>query len=196
MNTLIIFIKNPIRGKVKTRIAQTAGDDRALQIYHSLLQHTRAVAMPVEAKRLLFYSDFIDTNDDWPQPDFDKRLQQGTNLGERMQNAFAQALSAAERAIIIGSDCALLTSALVTTAFQQLNDHDFVLGPATDGGYYLLGMKELTPALFQDIAWSTDTVLPATLQRIENLRKSCFLLPALPDIDHESDWQQYGWEDK
>ncbi|HMP13278.1 MAG TPA: DUF2064 domain-containing protein, partial [Saprospiraceae bacterium] len=64
-----------------------------------------------------------------------------------------------------------------------------------DGGYYLLGMKELTPALFHDIAWSTDTVLPATLQRIESLRKSCFLLPALPDIDHESDWQQYGWND-
>lgn len=195
MKTLLIFIKNPQLGKVKTRIAETAGVERALQIYLELLRHTRALALGVDARRLLFYSDFIAETDDWHSNDFQKLIQKGDDLGERMQQAFQESFSlGASKVVIIGSDCALLTSEIIETAFQKLTEVPFVIGPATDGGYYLLGMNAYLPDVFENIAWSTEAVLPATLERIEQMQKDYFLLPELPDIDYESDWLQYGWE--
>ncbi len=195
MHHLIIFIKNPQKGKVKTRIAQTAGEDRALQIYHELLRHTRNIALNVAARRWLFYSDFINENDQWSAQDFHKMVQYGADLGERMRNAFSLILSQpTDRTVIIGSDCTLLTADIIETAFAKLEEYPFVIGPATDGGYYLLGMQRFAPEVFRGIAWSTDTVLSATLCAIEALDEAYFLLPALPDIDFEEDWEKYGWE--
>lgn len=194
MNILLLFIKNPERGKVKTRIAATAGEERAFQIYSELLRHTRALAQQVHARRWLFYSDFVDTNDDWQASDFEKMVQQGTDLGERMQGAFRQAFAAgATKVVIIGSDCAALTAELVEAAFQQLDHTSFVIGPALDGGYYLLGMNQFYPEVFDNIAWSTEKVLAATLERIQSLGHNYSLLPVLSDIDYESDWEQHGW---
>lgn len=195
MDTLLLFIKNPELGKVKTRLAETAGAERALKIYLELLRHTREVALQVEARRLLFYSNFVDENDPWQSTHFEKIVQQGADLGERMQRAFQQAFAlGASKVVIIGSDCALLSSEIIATAFQKLAEFPFVVGPATDGGYYLLGMNAYHPEVFAQIEWSTETVLPTTLERIQQLQKDYFLLPALPDIDYESDWAQYGWE--
>lgn len=195
MNALIIFIKNPVLGKVKTRIAETAGAEQALKIYLKLLQHTRQVALGVEAQRSLFYSDFINERDDWSNAHFQKKLQQGANLGERMRRAFEVAFAeGAQQVVIIGSDCALLTSEFVTSAFQHLDEFPFVIGPALDGGYYLLGMNADYPEVFDQIEWSTEQVLPQTLERLQTLQKSYFLLPELPDIDYESDWEKYGSE--
>jgi len=99
-----------------------------------------------------------------------------------------------QKVVIIGSDCASLTPAIVKVAFQQLDKHDFVIGPALDGGYYLLGMNQYMPSVFDGIAWSTDSVLADTKQRIKDLKKDYVLLPALSDIDYEEDWIKYGWE--
>ncbi len=195
MNTLLIFIKNPEKGKVKTRIAQTAGEERALQIYLELLRHTREVCLQVDARRILFYSDFIPDKDDWPSHDFQKMVQHGADLGERMSNAFLLGLIRPDdKAVIIGSDCATLTKEIVEEAFAKLDDYPFVVGPATDGGYYLLGMQRHTPEIFQEIEWSTEEVLSATLQKIKALGETYFLLPELPDIDYEEDWEKYGWK--
>lgn len=195
METLLLFIKNPVLGKVKTRIAQTAGEVRALQIYLEMLRHTREVALSADARRFLFYSDFINDADSWHPSSFEKYLQQGNDLGERMQHAFETAFAqGASKAVIIGSDCVDLTGAIVKAAFRQLDDHSFVIGPTLDGGYYLLGMNALEPTVFDNIQWSTATVLPTTLERIQSLQKNYFLLPALPDIDYEADWEQFGWE--
>ena len=194
MDTLLIFIKNPVKGKVKTRIAQTAGEERALQIYLELLRHTREVALLTTARRLLFYSDFIDENDAWSSSDFQKMVQHGSDLGERMNNAFRLGLvQPDDRSVIIGSDCAALSHEIIATAFAQLENHPFVIGPATDGGYYLLGMRQHTPELFRDIAWSTEAVMPATLQRIKYLGATYYMLPELSDVDFESDWEREGW---
>lgn len=171
---LIIFIKNPELGKVKTRLAATVGDEKALLIYMELLKHTQQIACAVEANRLLFYSKFMDTNDNWDNQAFQKQLQQGSDLGERMQAAFEQALVQHEKAVIIGSDCAALTPAIIENAFQALDTHDFVVGPAEDGGYYLLGMKQVEPTLFQKMEWSTDQVLPETLKRMEQSKLTTF----------------------
>ncbi|MCK6695026.1 MAG: TIGR04282 family arsenosugar biosynthesis glycosyltransferase, partial [Thermoanaerobaculia bacterium] len=149
---LLIFTKNPVLGKVKTRLAATVGDAEALRIYQLLLEKTRRAALDVEAGRWLFYSDFLEPDDDWPETYFQKKLQTGHDLGERMENAFRQAFaSGAGKVVIIGCDCPDLNGVLLQEAFQRLNEADFVLGPATDGGYYLLGMRQLEPALFRGI---------------------------------------------
>jgi len=194
LNALLIFIKNAEKGKVKTRLAKTVGDEKALQIYEALLTHTLNVALAVSADRLLFYSNFIVENDAWNSADFQKYVQQGNDLGARMQHGFSEALQAHDKAIIIGSDCASLTSDIVQEAFAKLDDYPYVLGPAMDGGYYLLGMREYTPELFQDIAWSTDEVAATTLEKIKAIGKTCYHLPILSDIDYWEDWQKYGWE--
>ncbi len=191
-NSLIIFIKNPRPGFVKTRLARTVGDAEALRIYHILLDKTRAAAQGVRAERRLYYSDFIDRDDRWPEPDFLKKVQQGNDLGERMEAAFRETFDAgAGKVVIIGSDCPQLSGELLQIAFDRLDDADFVLGPTPDGGYYLLGMKHLEPGVFHGIEWSTDTVCTRTLEKIAAAGSTCTLLPMLGDIDTEDDWRLY-----
>ena len=194
MKALIIFVKNPELGKVKTRIAKTAGNKRALQIYIELMKHTRKIATAIDTSRLLFYSQEINHKDDWSNEDFQKHLQEETDLGGRMSAAFAEGFKMHDKVVIIGSDCASLTTEIVEAGFAALEQHDFVLGPALDGGYYLLGMKKYTPALFEAMPWSTETVGQITLDRIEAMGKSCFFLTELSDIDFEEDWKKWGWE--
>lgn len=193
--TLLIFIKNPELGKAKTRLAQSVGPERALEIYQALLGHTRQLAQAVDAQRMLFYSAFVDQQDQWPNSDFAKYLQASGGLGERMSAAFAQAFAETDGPVlIIGSDCAQLTPAIVQQGINALETHDFVIGPAEDGGYYLLGMKAFHPEVFQDIAWSTEEVLPQTLEIIKTKDWSHSLLPVLSDIDYEEDWEKHGWD--
>lgn len=193
-NALLVFIKNPEKGKVKTRLAKTLGDDQALRIYLALLEHTRRIALSLEVERYVFYSSFIEKNDAWLAADFHQQLQSSGDLGERMATAFGTAFKKNEKVVIIGSDCASLTPAIVQAAFEQLDVHDFVIGPAIDGGYYLLGMKTFEPSVFEGIEWSTETVLSSTIQQIENLQKRYVLLEELSDIDYQEDWEKYGWE--
>lgn len=165
-----------------------------MRIYLALLAHTRAVAQAVEAQRLLFYSEHIGRQDDWPESAFLKFRQEGEDLGQRMQHAFETALHQAESAVIVGSDIPGLSSGIIETAFQQLETHDFVIGPARDGGYYLLGMKSLQPELFREISWSTSRVFADTVSRMERLGKSCALAPLLSDVDEAEDWEREGWD--
>ncbi len=189
LNTLIIFIKNPKLGKVKTRLAATVGDEKALSIYKQLLHFTQKLALSLKVNRALFYSDELISEDDWSNDAFQKNVQEGNNLGERMKNAFQEVLQTNKKAVIIGSDCAELTSEILQNAFEALEKNDFVIGPAKDGGYYLIGMNYFEPSIFKNIEWSTDEVLPKTLEKINSLGKNVFLLPALSDTDNEEDWK-------
>jgi uncharacterized protein len=193
-NSLLIFIKNPVLGKVKTRLAATLGAEQALAIYHELLRHTRETSLQIDAVRFLCYSESIDLDDDWSADDFSKKIQHGDDLGARMAHAFETALNTSSKVVIIGSDCPLLEPAHLALAFEKLEEYSFVIGPALDGGYYLLGMRNFFPTLFHDMTWSNDSVFTNTLERIERLEQSYFLLPPLPDVDTEADWNQYGWE--
>lgn len=193
-NALIIFIKNPEKGKVKTRLAASVGDDQALRIYLELLRHTREVASSVDASRFLFYSQKIIEQDDWSDGSFIKKRQSGEDLGQKMANAFQDVLQTYQKAVIIGSDCASLTVDIVGEAFRLLDKYDFVMGPAMDGGYYLLGMRSFAPEIFENIAWSSEEVGSATLLTMDELGKTYSLLPLLSDIDYLEDWEKYGWE--
>ncbi|MEM6966273.1 MAG: TIGR04282 family arsenosugar biosynthesis glycosyltransferase [Bacteroidota bacterium] len=192
MGGLIIFIKNIEKGKVKTRLAATVGDDRALEIYKTLLAHTRKVTTAVDAERFLFYSSFIEKKDEWSEDFFIKKIQRGDDLGARMVNAFSEVLKKQDKVVIIGSDCISLTPKILQMAFEKLDEVPFVIGPTFDGGYYLLGMNRLETSLFENMEWSTASVFPTTIQRIEALGEKYFSLPQLSDIDYEEDWVKYG----
>ncbi|MEM8584666.1 MAG: TIGR04282 family arsenosugar biosynthesis glycosyltransferase [Bacteroidota bacterium] len=157
---LVIFVKNPIAGKTKTRLASDVGNEMALAMYGQLMDYTRREALKLSGvDRLLYYSDFIPQNDMWSMGGFNRRVQSGADLGERMENAFSEVFSAgADRIIIIGSDCPGVTSDLLVEAFSLLKENDVVLGPALDGGYYLLGMKSLHESLFREMQWSIESV--------------------------------------
>ena len=193
--TLIIFIKNPEAGKVKTRLAAEVGNEKALEIYHALLKHTRETVLSRPFDRLLFYSSFIDHQDEWPSQDFTKLLQEGDGLGDRMQHAFAHAFTQGGPVLIVGSDCPGLSPTILEEAIEHLQSKDFVIGPAMDGGYYLLGMRNYQPEVFSNMEWSTASVLPTTLERINVLQATYALLPMLSDVDYLADWEEHGFED-
>lgn len=193
-NALIIFIKNPVKGRVKTRLAKDADEDYALKVYLELQNYTRDVSLKTDATRYLYYSSHIQGVDLWDPLLFNKRLQSNGDLGERMRNAFAEILTFHEKVIIIGSDCIQLDSEILNSAFVLLDEYDIVLGPAIDGGYYLLGVKEYPPDIFTSMPWSTGMVLDKTIERILKAGKSCRLLQELSDIDYLEDWERYGYE--
>lgn len=185
---LLIFIKNPELGKVKTRLAKSIGDEKALQVYRELLKKTISVAEKTEARRQVWYSSFIDYEDEIDTQFFEKYLQSGSNLGERMKNSFRQVFEEGiGKAVIIGSDCPELNEWMIKNAFDGLNENDMVIGPSEDGGYYLLGMNRFFKTLFEDIEWSTESVLESTIQKAKINGLKVFQLPILNDIDNIED---------
>lgn len=191
-NVLIIFIRNPELGKVKTRLAKDFGAEKTLEIYLTLLEKTRHSAGNTQAERWLFYSEFIPEKDDWPESHFIKKLQPSGDLGQRMQHAFQLAFNeGAEKVAIIGSDCPELSAGIIQQSFDVLDQADYALGPTFDGGYYLLSMKNTTPELFQDMPWSSAEVFSLTQARIHALNRKVELLPMLSDVDEREDWERY-----
>ncbi|MBC7651834.1 MAG: TIGR04282 family arsenosugar biosynthesis glycosyltransferase [Deinococcales bacterium] len=186
-NALIIFVKNPVEGQVKTRLAKAIGNGAAVAVYQHLLQHTFLITKNLVVEKFVFYGDYINDNDLWLNNLYQKQQQQGFDLGERMKNAFKLILdSGYDKAIIIGSDCYELTQQIIEEAFDDLIITDTVIGPCNDGGYYLLGMKQLIPELFDNIQWSTNDVLPATTKVLLDLQLQYELLPILNDVDDEA----------
>ena len=186
-HTLIIFTKNLVFGKVKTRLASSVGNDKAFEIYTLLIAHTHAITHQLSMNKIVFYSDEIEADDLWGN-DYKKQLQAGNDLGERMLNAFEFSFQKSNgKAIIIGCDCPQLTTQIINHAFEQLDNCDVIIGPAEDGGYYLLGMKKLHEQLFANIEWSTNKVLTETIKRCNENKLSYNLLPTLNDVDEEND---------
>lgn len=189
---LIIFVKNPVLGKAKTRLAASIGDVAALKVYRQLLAYTKLVVDGLDAEKSVWYSSFIDQEDIWTNGEFNKKVQTGDDLGQKMKNAF-EATFAQEKSdavVIIGSDCAELEERHVSEAFDALESNDIVLGPAKDGGYYLLGMRVFVPELFESIAWSTSTVAEQTLSAVKEKNLSYMILDELNDVDTVEDYVQ------
>lgn len=185
---LIIFVRKPEKGKVKTRLAATLGEEAALFIYQKLLQHTVEITEAVAADKLVFYAGEIERDDRWQRKNYLKQQQADGNLGKRMKAAFEAAFALGYKKVcIVGSDCFELTSAIIEQAFQSLKDKDLVIGPAKDGGYYLLGMKRLYSTLFINKNWSTATVFADTMDDAKGRGLSYKKLPQLTDVDEAKD---------
>ena len=189
-NLLLIFTRNPEPGKVKKRLAASIGDKAALEIYKSLLHHTAEITKRLPVDKEVYYSEKIEKNDSWDDKIYDKTVQKGEDLGERMKNAFQKGFAAGyTNIIIIGSDLYDLHQEDLDKAFKALQTSDYVIGPAQDGGYYLLGMKSLNAAVFERKAWSTKTVFQDTLKDLNE--KKTTILEIRNDIDYVEDLKDH-----
>ncbi len=190
---LVIFVRNPISGQVKTRLAKDIGDDKALAIYLRLLQHTLEITRKLSFRKFVYYSDDVSDYDLWSIPGYTKRKQRGKDLGEKMYNSFKDLFDQGfNRVLIIGSDCLQLQTKTLEQAVSILDSNSAVLGPARDGGYYLLGLNKLYPNLFINKPWSTDQVFTKTIDDFINKGISYALLEELSDIDDATDLEENG----
>ncbi len=193
---LLIFTRNPELGKVKTRLAKDVGDEAALQIYKFLLKHTVLVTKDLDVHKEVWFSEGIEEDQLWDPSVYSKKLQKGKDLGARMQHAFETGFEQGFRnIIIIGSDMYDLETTDLENAFSTLKNKEYVIGPAADGGYYLLGMRNPEPKIFQNKEWGTSTVLHETLNDLKG--KNIVLTDLRNDVDiyedikdHE-DFQQF-----
>ena len=194
-HALIVFARAPELGRVKTRLAAGLGDVAALGIYRRLAdQVISAVRASDSYSIIVAYTPAAAEHAmrEWLGPSIVLRSQASGDLGARMAGAIGDALAAgAERVVVIGTDCPDLDAQVVETAFRQLASSDAVLGPATDGGYYLIGMSRLHPELFDDIPWSAPDTLRVTLERARASGISIALLDERHDIDTADDWRAW-----
>ena len=203
---LLVFARLPELGRVKTRLAADVGDERALAIYEAML---RDLVCGIGESSEQLEIEFL-----WPpSPDANGALlqrafahhsvamQTGATLGDRLSMAFSERFffHRTQKIIAIGVDDPLLPRELIEHAFALLDSCEYVLGPAADGGYYLVGCRALSfdPSIFADIEWGTASVLPATLARIAAMNRTVALLPERMDVDTAEDLERYarvtGW---
>jgi rSAM/selenodomain-associated transferase 1 len=185
---LTIFYRNPELGKVKPRLAAEIGEAKAFSIHLLLCEHTIGITEKLAIPKAIYYSDYVDQNDNWANTKFQKHIQTGFDIGEKMANAFRLGFESGHKSIcIIGTDCFDLTSGIINEAFRRLLTHDVVIGPANDDCYYLLGMNYFYPDLFKDKDWSTKRIFADTLHTIKLLGLSCWELEPLNYIFEEKD---------
>ena len=184
---IIVFQKFPEPGKVKTRLASSIGAEKATRIYTYLLAYTHDLLKSNSSDILVFHEGPIDQND-YPEEYYKFYPQEGEDLGGKMNKAFVSAFKEGyEKVLIIGTDCHELRNKHLEEALNALETHDLVLGPAFDGGYYLIGLKKIYPGLFKNITWSTPSVLSQTISRAKTAKLKTFLLEKLNDIDEYRD---------
>ncbi|MGF1564546.1 MAG: TIGR04282 family arsenosugar biosynthesis glycosyltransferase [Flavobacteriales bacterium] len=190
---LIVTARYPVLGEVKSRLANVIGSEAALKVYLTLLDRCAAVLANLQAKKYIFF-----TGTDAPQT----RLyfqslgchiaeQSDGDIGQRMHHAFTTVWEANPKAklVLVGTDVPDLTAGIVEAAFNALNTHNAVLGPAIDGGYYLIGLSAPEPEVFTGIAWSTETVCATTIDILQQKGKRVALVDELHDIDYLADLQ-------
>lgn len=185
---ILLFVKAPFRGQVKTRLAAALGQDTALELYRNfVLDILASIEESGVPCRVCYHPpDSGETVKNWLGGHLRYMPQKGTDVGERMEQAFRRAFSeGASRAVLIGSDIPDLPPALLRDAVGRLDRTGAVIGPAKDGGYYLIGFRNDTffPGIFRGMEWSTDTVLSKTLRILEQEQREVSVLPSWQDVD-------------
>lgn len=187
MHSLLVIAKRPAPGQTKTRLTPPLTPEQAAELYECFLKDTLAVVREVpNVTRLINYAPLEAENYFRAlAPDFSLVPQVGADLGERLDNALAYCLTVGgfSRAVIMDSDSPTLPSEFLAQAFELLDDADVVLGPCEDGGYYLIGLKQPTPALTRQVEMSTPRVLQETLTLAKQLQLKTALLPTWYDVD-------------
>lgn len=189
-NTLALFTRFPTPGSTKTRLISALGPEGAASLHRRMSEGVLCQALHFcrisgTGLEIHFHGGSLEAMRQWLGPHAFIRQQSGS-LGKRMASAFRRAFaSGASKAAIIGADCPGITSDIIHQAFAALQDHQLVLGPAWDGGYYLIGLNSPCPSLFANIDWGTSAVLRQTLARAQSL--TIYQLPTLHDIDRPED---------
>jgi rSAM/selenodomain-associated transferase 2/rSAM/selenodomain-associated transferase 1 len=193
---LAVFARFPEPGRTKTRLIPTLGPKSAAQLHAEMVRHTLRRVDELDGRhRVSLEVWFAGGDAERFRAAFGERCyrrQAEGDLGARMAHAFGAMLVDARAAVIIGTDCPGITARIVSDAFEGLRDHDLVLGPATDGGYYLIGLRRHVPDLFHRMPWGTAQVLSETLARADQLGLGVHLLPPLDDVDEPNDLA--AWE--
>lgn len=190
---LILFARYPVPGATKTRLIPALGAEGAAELYRHMAEHTLAQARKFQSANAVtlevwFVGGALVQMQSWLGKDLSYQEQAAGDLGDRLIQATQTAFEAGStRIVIIGTDCPDLDSLLLQKAFDHLRQQDLVLGPATDGGYYLVGLRQFTPEIFQGIAWSTAEVLQQTVEVAERLGLAIAYLPMLSDVDYPED---------
>ncbi len=192
-DALIVFVKNNELGKVKTRLAETVGENRALEVHRKLQEQTEQAVRYLTADKMVYYSDYVpEENPIWPSERYHHFVQSGSDLGQRMNNAFEELFDKGyEKICLIGSDCPYITQDILKNGFDRLSETDVVIGPSRDGGYYLLGLIEPHEELFENIDWGGSQVFDRTIQKLIAQDMIWYELPILEDIDTEADLDRY-----
>jgi uncharacterized protein len=190
-NCLIIFTRYPEPGKTKTRLIPALGEEKAAQLHRRMAEHTilqaRSLSCAIEVWYVGGSEELIQ---DWLGRDLCYRKQPAGDLGDRMCGAFRSAFEQGYQSVmIVGTDCPELTTDFMAQGFASLRNQVVTIGPAIDGGYYLIGLQRLVPELFQKINWSTAMVFAETLAIADKLQLPTYLLPSLHDIDLPDDLQ-------
>jgi rSAM/selenodomain-associated transferase 1 len=190
---LIVFIKAPRPGTVKTRLAKTIGPEAACAAYQTLVAATLAQLSGLTNVELRFAPDeALSEIKPWLRESWHAQPQGQGDLGQRLHASFVETFAdGAQRVAITGSDCPTVTGQDIKDAWAALNTHDVVLGPAKDGGYWLIALRQPQPGLFHGINWSTDQVLRETIERAEAAGLRVRLLRELADVDTEKEWRDY-----
>lgn len=190
-NAVIVFQKNPELGKVKTRLAAALGDQQALDIYKYLIDSTYSQLSGISDADIFVYFSECSSKSSLKIP-HQTAVQSGVDLGERMKSAFEEVFALGyKRVILIGTDCPDIETNIMNQALEELLSKDAVFGPALDGGYYLIGLKEVYREIFENIPWSTDKVLQMTEIQLQKRNLTYSLLKPLRDIDTPEDWETY-----
>ena len=190
---LIIFTRYPESGKTKTRLIPALGDKEAAEVHRKMTERTISTAtqcattVPLSVE-ICYEGSNEKSMIEWLGSGLHYTAQRGDDLGERMKNAFEVAFhDGADNVVLIGTDCPALTSQILLASFESLHTHDLVLGPAKDGGYYLIGMNRPIPQLFESVEWGTEKVLQQTRTIADRLNLSVGLVDVLDDVDRPED---------
>lgn len=189
---ILLFVKGPVRGLVKSRLAAGLGQDSALELYRNFVLDTLETVRKTGCEFRIFFhpARTRHTVTALLGPEYQYIAQEGTDLGQRMEHAFRRAFSDGwRRAVLVGSDIPDLTADVILEAFESLKANDVVVGPAEDGGYYLIGFNDSTfaPRIFSGIEWSTDRVFPETIERLKSRPVRIHFAPRWRDVDTMDD---------
>lgn len=195
---IVVFARAPLLGTVKTRLAADIGEVAALDVYRRLGAHAVSAALAVPDAGVVVQftpADGAPSIRDWLRPlggELALRAQATGDLGHRMAGAIAEALDEGDGAVVvIGTDCPTMDARVIALAFERLADADVVIGPALDGGYYLIGTRALHPSLFHGIPWSSSDTLERTLVAAHAAGLRVALLDPRADVDSGADWRRW-----
>jgi uncharacterized protein len=189
---LLIFVKYPEPGKVKTRLAKNIGSESAALLYRKMAESIiYDLSKLADYRKIIFFDPPERRNDIMRWLKFNGLsfvAQEGDSLGEKMSNAFTHAFSlGADKAIVIGTDCPQIKTETIVKAFEKLQVSEVVVGPSYDGGYYLLGLRSLIPEVFHGIDWGTNLVFDQTMKRLRRNGINSERLEMLRDVDTVED---------
>jgi len=182
---LILFIRNAVEGKVHPTIIQLVGESNALETYLQMLQHLRDITTVLPVEKLVLYSDFIETGDAFDETSYSKEMQSAGDTGSRLAEAFKSAFERGfKKVVLVMGECMELSRPHLVEAFENMNDATVVVGPAEEGGYYLLGMREYVNDFFTGKDWNGEDVFLDTMLDLQQLGLSFRLLDTLPAVSH------------